>query len=157
MMVLVLAGLAMGACKSGSGSSANNDSTTSGAPVLRTGLVPSIQTRFSDVPLPMGIKEDIERTFVYESQSLQIGRLIYTTKSSATEVAQFYIEEAPQHNWKLVNVLRADGTHLTFEKPDKHMMVLVRPLGVGRGGTQLIITLTPADATGQIRSSVAPL
>lgn len=158
MMVLVLAGLVLGACESGPfGRGTNNDATTDGAPVLRTGLVPSIETRFADVPLPLGIKEDLERTFVYESQTLQIGRLIYTTKSDPTEVAQFYIEEAPLHNWSLVNVLQADGTHLTFQKPNKHMMILVRDLGIGRGGTQLIITLTPADSTGQVRTSVTPL
>lgn len=158
MSVLIIAGVVLSACESGPfKKGSNNDMSSDGAPVLQTGLVPAIDTRFADVPLPMGIKEDIERTFVYESQSLQLGRLIYTTKSEVTKVAQFYIEEAPKHDWNLVNVLQADGTHLTFQKQDKRMLILVRDLGIGRGGTQLIITLIPNDDTGQVRTSISPL
>lgn len=122
-----------------------------------SGVIPATETRFPDVPLPSKLKEDVERTFVYESRSLQIGRLVYTSKWPLNDLAQFYIKETPKFNWTLVSVLQADGIHLTFEKPGKRMMVLLRESRVLRGGSQLIINLTPDESSSPLRVSTAPL
>ena len=122
-----------------------------------SGVIPASETRFPDVPLPAKLKEDVERTFVYESRSLQIGRMVYTSKWPLNELAQFYIKESPKFNWTLVSVLQADGIILTFEKPGKRMMVLLRESRILRGGSQLIINLTPDEGSNPVRVSTAPL
>ncbi|MDP7640571.1 MAG: hypothetical protein QGG73_12820, partial [Candidatus Hydrogenedentes bacterium] len=38
------------------------------------GLQSASQQRFSDVPLPVGVEEDFDRTYIFESKDLQIGR-----------------------------------------------------------------------------------
>ncbi len=106
------------------------------------GLPLSASQRFSDVPLPEGVKEEYEKTFVYEDKNLQIGRMVYTTKASVNELAQFYIRECPAADWKLQNVIQADGAELLFLKEGKRLMVSVRDLGITKG-RQLTVTVTP--------------
>ncbi len=108
-----------------------------------TSLVPGPQ-RFPDIPLPDGVKEDFERTYVYQSSNLQVGRMIYTLRSDVNNIVQFYIKECPNHGWKLDNVLQGDGVQLSFSKPGKKLQVNVRPQGLGRP-KQIVLTLTPAE------------
>jgi len=106
------------------------------------GLALSPSQRFADVPLPQGVKEDPEKTFVYEDKTIQIGRMVYTSKASLNELAQFYIRECPAADWKLQNVIQADGADLLFLKAGKRLKVNVRDLGITKG-RQLILTVTP--------------
>lgn len=111
--------------------------------VVPPGLQLSAESRFADVPLPSGVREDAERTYVFESKTLQIGRMVYTLRSSVADVAQFYIRECPVSGWKLQRTLQADGAELVFEKPGKRLEVFVRDIGLARGGTSLVLHLTP--------------
>lgn len=113
-----------------------------GPPPPEPGLAISPTQRFADVPLPVGAKEDAEKTFVFEDQKLQIGRMVYTTRASVNELAQFYINEAPNGGWKLVNNIQAGGQELQFTKAGKRLTVIVRDLGVSKG-RQLWLTVTP--------------
>lgn len=108
-----------------------------------TTLVPGPQ-RFSDVPLPDGVKEDFERTYVYQSPTLQVGRMVYTLRADVNDIVQFYTKECPNHGWKLDNVLQGDGVQLNYSKPGKKLQVNVRPQGIGRP-KQIVLTLTPAE------------
>jgi hypothetical protein len=98
--------------------------------------------RFKDVPLPSDLRQDLDRTYVYESGSLQIGRLVYTSKASVQELAQFYIRECPAAGWRLDRVLEAEGAQLIFTKPGKRLEVMVKPQGTARSRL-LILNLTP--------------
>ena len=111
-------------------------------PVPEGGLALATDQRFDDIPLPVGVNEDPSRTYVYESKELQIGRMVYTTKASVAELAQFYIEECPAADWTLESVLEAEGAHLVFLKPDKRLEVTIREQGVGRPQL-LVLNLTP--------------
>jgi hypothetical protein len=117
---------------------------TEAAPPIEPGLPLSPNQRFSDVPLPQGLTEDTDKTFVYEDRTLQVGRMVYTTRAPMNDIAQFYIRECPAAQWKLQNVIQADGQILSFSKPGKLLQVIVRDLGVTKG-RQLILTITPAQ------------
>ncbi len=112
------------------------------APPPEPGLALSASQRFADVPLPQNVNEDLEKTFVYEDADLQIGRMVYTTKASVNDLAQFYIRECPTADWKLQNVIQADGADLLFTKANKRLSVTIRDLGLTKG-RQLILTVTP--------------
>jgi hypothetical protein len=119
------------------------------------GLMPSANQRFADVPLPADVSEDHERTYVYESSTLQIGRMVYTTKASVNEVAQFYIKECPLSDWSLENVIQADeSVELLFVKASKQLRVTVQYLGrklsMEKGGTLLIVHLIPENPLGPL-------
>ena len=159
--VAVIAVLVLSACESGPfRKGSKNDPLLddgSGQGILGNGLIASVDTRFPDVPLPVGVKEDVERTFVYESSSLQIGRMVYTSKHAVNDVARFYMKESPKFNWTLTSVLQAEGAHLSFEKPGSRMLVVVRASGIVKGGSHLIISLTPDDTPARGRTAIRPL
>lgn len=125
------------------------DSGENAEPLLlpEPGLPLSTDRRFDDVPLPMGVKEDLDRTYVYQTEALNIGRMVYTTKASVNELAQFYLKECPLTGWKLDTVLQADGAELTFEKPGMRLRVSIRDLGLMRRGRMLVLYLTPDRST----------
>lgn len=99
--------------------------------------------RFPDIPLPADAREDLQRTYVYQSGGFAVGRMVYNSRSSVNDLAQFYIKHMRAANWELERVTQAEGVQLTFTKPDKRLEVSVRSLGVGRS-QELILHLTPA-------------
>ena len=76
----VIAVLVLSACQSGPFWKRNKKDPFLDEGFAETGLTASLETRFPDIPLPLGVKKDMERTFVYESSALQIGRMVYTSK-----------------------------------------------------------------------------
>ena len=139
-------------CQTGSGSSDPLDDMGpldtmaidegGGALLEEPGLQSSLQKRFSDLPLPVGVVEDFDRTYIFESKNLQIGRMVYRIKATVSEVARFYIRETARNGWHLDSVLQADGAELVFRKPGKRLQVMIRETGIARGSL-LIIHLTP--------------
>ena len=149
--VVLAAALALTACQSGSFSKqgASNPATVSGT--AASPLPAMARTRFSDVPLPEGIKEDIERSYVYESASLQVGRMVYEVDTRSTNVAQFYITEAPKYGWQLTSMLQAEGAQMMFQKPGKEMWVMVSPKGMMSKNARLVIHVVPTETTTHAR------
>ena len=113
-------------------------------PVAEPGLPLSTDQRFKDVPLPVGVKEDLERSYVYESSTLQIGRMVYTSRETINALAQFFIRECPTADWTLQHVVEADGADLEFRKQGKRLDVSIRDQGPTKGRL-LIINLTPTE------------
>jgi len=144
---MVVAGCATDPLKKrGPGPLSELDETTgTEAPSLpKAGLLVAPNRRFPDIPLPQNVKEDIERSYVYESSSLKLGRMVYTSRDSLSELAQFYIRECPPNDWNLESVLQAEGYEMVFKKPGKRLTVLIRNLGIAQGRL-LILNLTPQD------------
>ena len=123
-----------------------SEETYEDVPVDAPGLKLSTEQRFADVPLPVSVREDLDKTFVYESSSLQIGRMVYTSRATVNELVSFYIRECPIAGWELQNVVQADGAELLFTKPGKRLIVSVSTASVSRGlGRELTITLVPEE------------
>lgn len=119
------------------------------APIVeQPGLALAPDQRFKDVPLPQGVKPDLERTFVYESPSLHIGRMVYTSRASLADLAQFYIREAPTGQWQLQDTIEAEkSVKLLFTKPGNRMVVDVQDFGIAKG-RRLTVTVTPDGGGG---------
>ena len=154
---VILAAVVLAACETmpwqrSAGTNAEpGDSVNFDTPVLpEPGIPISPESRFADVPLPLDAKEDLDRTYVYESTNLQIGRMVYTTDYTVNELAQFYIKEMPTANWELERVTQAAGANLFFNKPNKRLEIAITRRTFSRGGgTLLILHLTPATGTLQ--------
>jgi len=123
---------------------------TSTPPVeTSVGLVPSPHKRFNEIPLPDGLREDTVRSFVYDSRSVKIGKMVYYSKNTVNELAQFYITNAPLDNWTLVSTTQSeDSVLLFFTKPGKRLNVESRRVGVGRSN-ELILSYLPAEEPAQ--------
>lgn len=106
-------------------------------------LAMSPNQRFKDVPLPEKAKEDLDRSYIYESPALQIGRMVYTIRADQNEIAQFYISQCPASGWNMESVQQANGNaYMLFKQPGKRLEVTVQPLGMGRG-QRLILHMVP--------------
>ena len=115
------------------------------------GLQLASEQRFKDIPLPVGLTEDLERSFVYEAAKLQIGRMVYSSRSSIQDLANFFLRECPTAQWTLEKVLEGGTKTLLFTKPGKRLEVIVQEMGMAKG-RRVIVTLTPSDgdvAVGQ--------
>jgi len=119
------------------------------APIVgQPGLPLSPDQRFKDVPLPQGAKPDLERTFVFESPAIHVGRMVYTSRAGLSDLAQFYIREAPTGQWQLQDTIEAEkSVTLLFNKAGSRMVVQVQDLGIAKG-RRLMITVTPESGTG---------
>lgn len=122
------------------------DSKPGEAPtVAAPGLIPAMSRRFKDVPLPQGLREDTDRSFVYDSKSTQVARMVYYSKDSLGELARFYISHAPEQGWKLVSTTQVDkSVSLLFTKAGRRLDVSASRQGVGRSN-QLVILYLPED------------
>ena len=109
------------------------------------GLQASPAQRFPDVPLPVNAKEDADRTYVFESKSIQVGRMVYTIKEPINDVAQFYIRECQNIGWTMDSALQAQGITLIFNRPGKRLVVSVTSSGLSNRGSLLILNYTPHD------------
>ncbi len=122
--------------------SASQGSESQQSTAQSSGLAVSSEQRFSDVPLPEGVRADLDRSYIYEDSELEIGRMVYTSRASVNDLAQFYIRECQAAGWNLDRVLQAEGANLHFSRPGKRLEVHVRSLGVGRS-QELVLHLTP--------------
>ncbi len=115
-----------------------------------SGLALATNSRFKDVPLPAKAKEDLERSYVYESAALQIGRMVYNIRADVNEIARFYNDQCPAAGWALKNVQQATGNvYMLFTKSGKKLEVTVESLGMGRG-QRLILHMVPDTAGGEV-------
>jgi hypothetical protein len=110
-------------------------------PAAEPGLDMSPNTRFSDIPLPADLRYN-DRTYVYQSPTLRIGRMVYTTRSDVNELVQFFRREFRKVGWQLETVVQADGAELAFRKGEEQLVVRIQDLGVARG-CELELHLTP--------------
>lgn len=115
------------------------------APVAGPGIPASRDKRFREIPLPENLREDTQRTFVYDSRTVKIGKMVYYSKHSINELAQFYIDKAPLDGWSLLSTTQSeDSVLLFFVKPGKRLNVESRRGGVGRSN-ELILNYLPAE------------
>lgn len=113
------------------------------------GLLPSPHKRFNEIPLPEDLREDTQRSFVYDSRSVKIGKMVYYSKATINELAQFYISNAPQEGWNLVSTTQSeDSVLLFFVKPGKRLNVESKRGGVGRSN-ELVLNYLPAEEAAQ--------
>lgn len=114
------------------------------APKQAPTLAIASRTRMRDVPLPEKAKEDLERTYVYESPTLQVGRMVYTIQAAVNDIAQFYIDTCPGADWRMVSVKQAaGGAELLFRKPGKKLEVSISPRALG--SKRLVVHLVPDE------------
>jgi len=108
-----------------------------------SGLAVSPKPRFQEVPVPEKAKEDLDRSYVYESKDLQIGRMVYDIRADVNQVANFYLENCPAAGWRLESVNEASGgVRILFTKPGKRLEVSVETVGLGRP-KRLVLHLVP--------------
>ncbi len=101
------------------------------------------QYRFEDVPVHPKLRIDLNESFIFETQSLKAGILVYHGSESVAEVVDFFKAEMPKHAWRLINSVEARGTvSLNFDKVGWHVLIRVNRSTLT---TDVEITIGPRD------------
>lgn len=118
-------------------------STVSDNPKSLTGvgmLEPQSVLKFSDVPVPVGLKPLPQESYSFESSGVRVGVLKYRGKANAEQVINFYKEQMAMYNWNLVNIVEYGQRLINFERDSESCIITIEPKG---SIVTLIISLGP--------------
>ncbi|MBI4707775.1 MAG: hypothetical protein HY761_07620 [Candidatus Omnitrophica bacterium] len=92
-------------------------------------LEPQAIVKFSDIPIPAGFNLDYKDSYSFESSGIRVGVLRYTGKASTDQVINFYKEQMPMYNWRLLNVVEFGDSLLNFDRDTETCIVRLIPKG----------------------------
>ncbi len=99
---------------------------------LNTGvgmLEPQATLKFSDVPVPVGLKSLPQASYSFESSGVRVGVLKYQGKANAEQVINFYKEQMAMYNWNLVNIVEYGQRLMNFERESETCIITLEPKG----------------------------
>lgn len=98
--------------------------------------------RFEDIPLPPGMTFNRKESFVYETKATKTGLLIYEGKGEMEKLANFFKQEMPKHQWRLVSIFELHNVMLSFIK---------------EGWSSVIYIASQNDETKRVEIRVGPI
>lgn len=106
--------------------------------------LPSVATtyRFDDIPLPAGMTLNRKESFVYETRTTRTGLLVYEGKGEMERLTNFFKQQMPNYEWRLVSNFELHNVMLTFIK---------------EGWSSVIYILPQDDETKRIEIRVGPI
>jgi hypothetical protein len=72
--------------------------------------------RFEDIPLPPGMTFNRKESFIYETRTTKAGLLVYGGKGEIEKLANFFKQQMPNHQWRLVSSFEFNNVMLAFIK-----------------------------------------
>lgn len=107
-------------------------------------LEPQASLKFSDVPVPVGLKPLPQASYSFESSGVRVGVLKYQGKADADRIIMFYKEQMAMYNWHLVNIVEYGQRLINFERENETCIITIEP----KGNTILLtISLGPKSQT----------
>jgi hypothetical protein len=95
--------------------------------------------RFEDVPIPRSLAIEEEESFIYESQAIKTGILVYAGKAKVRDLVRFFKENMGPHGWRLVNNFERDDALLFFSKPGWGCVIAIKPTAMQRAKVEIRI------------------
>lgn len=107
-------------------------------------LEPQTSLKFSDVPVPVGLKPLPQASYSFESSGVRVGVLKYQGKADADRIIIFYKEQMSMYNWHLVNIVEYGQRLINFERENETCIITLEPKG---NNIILTISLGPKSQT----------
>ena len=98
--------------------------------------------RISDLPVPDNYRFDEDKSFIFETETLRTGILVYNGGRKISEVIEFYKEEMPKYGWSLINIFQHKNATMLYEKED--WICEIRLEG-SWSSNKLYLTIAPKD------------
>ncbi len=98
---------------------------------------PAVTYRFEDVPIPRSLEINKDESFIYESQAIKTGILVYKGKATVGDLAHFFKENMGTHGWRLVSNFERHDALLTFNKPGWGCVITILPTGMERAKVEV--------------------
>jgi len=96
---------------------------------------------FDDIPIYPGFREIPEKSFLYESGNIKVGRLVFVGNASVKSVVDYYKDSLPQTGWEPISVtIYGKAASMTYTTLDRVLQIEVKE---EFSGTKLIIQVGP--------------
>jgi hypothetical protein len=92
-------------------------------------IEPQTITKLNDVPVPVGFKLIAESSYFFETQGIRIGLLKYEGKNDPDVVVNFYKEQMPMYNWRLLNLVEYGERLMNFDREQESCIISLLPRG----------------------------
>ena len=106
---------------------------------------PAATYRFEDVPIPRSVAIEKKESFIYESEAIKTGILVYVGKAKVAELANFFKENMVNHGWKLVSNFERDDALLNFSKPGWGCVISILPISMDRSKVEVRVGPTESQ------------
>jgi hypothetical protein len=83
--------------------------------------------RFEDIPLPPGMTLNRNESFLYETRATKAGLLIYEGRGEMEELSNFFKQQMPKYQWRLVSNFELQNVMLTFMKEGWNSIIYIVP------------------------------
>lgn len=83
--------------------------------------------RFEDIPLPSGMTLNRKESFVYETKTTRTGLLVYEGKGEIERLANFFKDQMPNYQWRLLSNFELHNVMLTFIKEGWSSVIYIQP------------------------------
>jgi hypothetical protein len=87
----------------------------------------STSYRFEDIPLPPGMTLNRRESFLYETKATKAGLLIYEGKGEIEKLTNFFKQQMPKYEWRLVSNFELHNVMLTFIKEGWSSIIYILP------------------------------
>jgi len=111
--------------------------------VSESRLEPQTIVKFSDLPVPAGLKPLPKVSYSFENAGSRVAVLKYQGRANIDQVINFYKEQMPLHNWNLINIIEYGQRLLNFEKEDETCIITIQVAGFWNEETMVTISVGP--------------
>jgi hypothetical protein len=113
------------------------------ATISDTQLEPQKIIKFSDLPIPAGLKSLPQISYSFENAGIRVAVLKYQGKANVDQVINFYKEQMPMYNWNLINIIEYGQRLLNFERENETCIITVQVAGFWNEDALVTISLGP--------------
>jgi hypothetical protein len=113
------------------------------ATVSNEQLKPQTIMKFSDIPVPAGVKSLPQQSYSFENSGIRMAVLKYQGKANIDQVINFYKEQMPAYNWNLINVIEYGQRLLNFDRENETCIITVERAGFWNEDALVTVSLGP--------------
>ena len=106
-------------------------------------LEPQAILKFSDIPIPAGLKSLPQTSYSFENAGVRVAVLKYQGRANVDQVINFYKEQMPMYNWNLINIIEYGQRLLNFERENETCIITMQIAGFWNEETLVTISLGP--------------
>lgn len=110
-------------------------------------LEPQAILKFSDVPIPAGLKPLPQTSYSFENAGVRVAVLKYQGRANVDQVINFFKEQMPMFNWNLINIIEYGQRLLNFERENETCIITLQVAGFWNEDVLVTISLGPKSQT----------
>ena len=111
--------------------------------ISNSSLEPQAILKFSDVPIPVGLKPLPETSYSFENAGVRVAVLKYQGRANTDQLINFYKEQMPMYNWNLINIIEYGQRLLNFERENETCIITMQVAGFWNEDVLVTISLGP--------------